>query len=305
MFYTMKPIAEIWNSMLVNTFFFTVKIVNRAKYLYANIYNNSETFRNFVILSKYIYCCITLKYVEPTTPIWMSKSVLLLNKPYLSNMYNSLYENYSLFINVDTISSKFDELYLQFFFKLFEFKNRYCIYNIQETYKGSELFIMKLFNDDNEKCYFVSSNEKQILNMHYNQRSCAKFLSIEYIHPDMKNSIELTLDNSWFIAGNELFMPTFVLRELKYQSQPFIFDARYTIAIMDSDINMIEFGNNKHIELTKNGYKVVDHEFPNMNDQYCCNDDDSESYEEKNNEYSNDYMLLRDDTNMFLFSKIE
>ena len=301
----MKSASEILNSILVNTFLFTCKIVNRTKESYANLYNTNEPFRNFIIFSRYIYCSITFQYVEPITPIWMSKSVLLFNKPYLSNEYHSINEKYSLFINVDTILSKFDELYLQFFFKLYEFMNRYSIYNTKKIYDGSELFIMKLFNDDNEKCYFVSSNEKQILNMHYNQRSPAKFLSIEYKHPDMKDSIELSFDKSWFIKGNELFMPTFVLRALKYQSQPFIFDARYTITIMDSDINMIEFGNNKHIELTNNGYKVVDHEFPDMNNYYCCNNDDNESYEQKNNQYSDDFMLLRDDFNMFLFSKRE
>jgi hypothetical protein len=86
------------------------------------------------------------------------------------------------------------------------------------------------------------------------QKSKTRFLSIEYTHPNMNESIELELTDSWYIVGNELFTPSFVFRALEYQSKPFYFDENYTIKVLDNEFNIREFGADMFVELLVDGY---------------------------------------------------
>lgn len=259
----MKPVSETLNSLFISSFMYGCKIINKTGELYQHLYNTNEEVRYLASLSKYLYCLLISQHMEPSTPNWVSKSTILLNEPFIYKKY-SLEENYSSistikmpwFVKVyDNIGESFNQLFSSF----------YNIYNNQYVYDGSELYIMKLINDDDDECYFIYQNEKEIQDVQ-NVRSNTKFLSIEYKHPKMKNGIELKLERSWFFVGNELFTPTFVLRSLQYQSKSYIFDSTYTITIVDSDINMIEFGNDKHILLTESGYDIVAHKLPDIFD---------------------------------------
>lgn len=88
------------------------------------------------------------------------------------------------------------------------------------------------------------------------EKSNAKFLSIEYTHPDLSESIELSLDRSWMIDGNELFTPTFILRMLYYQPVMFFFDEEYTVKIMDDNCKILTITMNEYMVLTKDGYEI-------------------------------------------------
>jgi hypothetical protein len=98
-----------------------------------------------------------------------------------------------------------------------------------------------------EKCYMYCQAEPT-LNF---------FLSIEYEHPSMENTISLVLDKRYLIAGNELFSPCFVLKCLNYQNEPFIFDTDYTLTILDSDIKTITLSNKNYIRLNNSNYEVM------------------------------------------------
>lgn len=86
------------------------------------------------------------------------------------------------------------------------------------------------------------------------------FLSVQYTHPKMNESIELKIDKGFFREGNELFTPAFVLRALEYQSTSYCFDQYYKIKIMDISYNIIELDSNMYVVITENGYECKNEE---------------------------------------------
>lgn len=69
--------------------------------------------------------------------------------------------------------------------------------------------------------------------------SKVQFLSVLYDHPDIPTGpLRLAVDPSYMIVGNCLFNRIFVLRLLRYQYNQvdFVFDDRYKLIIMDSNI---------------------------------------------------------------------
>ena len=140
--------------------------------------------------------------------------------------------------------------------------------------------IVKTTMPSTDPCYVVafqdvSNCEPEMDNL---RKSKASFLTIEYRHPEMENPIDFSLDKQWMISGNVLFSPVFVLRMLEYQSRMYYYDDRYTIRIIDKDINIYDFGMDKYIELTDTGYLLQDLELPEYNKCMAGNDEnDSES----------------------------
>lgn len=88
--------------------------------------------------------------------------------------------------------------------------------------------------------------------------SSVKFISIEYMHENMEEAIELHLPKDYYTEGNQLFSPMFVLYLLKMQSNPFYFDTNYTLFIIDNSANMFQIHSNKYILIEKDSYKVLD-----------------------------------------------
>jgi len=84
------------------------------------------------------------------------------------------------------------------------------------------------------------------------------FLSIEYQHPSMTNTITIKLDKRYLVTGNELFSPCFVLKCLNYQKEPYVFDKHYKLLILDSDINNTTICGNQYIKLSNTGYDVFE-----------------------------------------------
>jgi len=87
--------------------------------------------------------------------------------------------------------------------------------------------------------------------------SSTYFLSITYQHPEMTETIDLTLDHGWFMEGNEILSASFVYRQLMYQSKAFVFDDRYEIHIMDDNIRMFQITYNEYIIINDSNYEVV------------------------------------------------
>jgi len=84
------------------------------------------------------------------------------------------------------------------------------------------------------------------------------FLSIEYTHPDMIESLIIHLDSRYLLSGNELFSPCFVLKCLHYQSRPFEYDNRYKLNVLDSDIKQITLTSKNYIRLSEKHYEIID-----------------------------------------------
>jgi hypothetical protein len=87
-----------------------------------------------------------------------------------------------------------------------------------------------------------------------------RFLSIEYSHPKMKNTLYIELSKNHFLIGNQILSFVFILRYLHYNfyQNQYIFDEDYTLNIMDNNINMITINANQYCELEESIYKIVD-----------------------------------------------
>jgi hypothetical protein len=261
---------DLVNKTAVSIFLFGCKLVNQVKGIYTYLYITNKSVRDVEWYIKTSYRIVTFQNIEPYNCPWMSKSWLTPNMTAITCRY-ILNEHYK---------TNFDEVFVSIFNTAYATMNlsfkTFCNDTISDS---TGLFIMKLLNEENDTAYFVSINDPQIPSTI--QKSSAKFLSIEYKHPEMKESIEITLDRSWFYTGNVLFTPTFVLRALKYQSQSFFFDMDYTICIMDKDINIVDLDYNKYLLLTETGYQVVEEE-------------EALGYELLNEEKSDSQMLWRE-----------
>jgi len=86
--------------------------------------------------------------------------------------------------------------------------------------------------------------------------SKVSFLTIQYTHRRQSNPVSIILPKGMYTFGNELFSPLFVLRCLKYQSQPFYFDSNYCLKIIDNNIDMIELTSKQYIKLDRNTYTI-------------------------------------------------
>ena len=82
------------------------------------------------------------------------------------------------------------------------------------------------------------------------------FLSIEYYHPKMYESISILLDKRYLYTNNVIFSYTFIHRELEHQTHKYVFDQDYILKIMDSNINMIELTYGQYLQLTSDGYII-------------------------------------------------
>lgn len=64
-----------------------------------------------------------------------------------------------------------------------------------------------------------------------------RFLSIQYNHPSMKEPLFLNIPRGMYYCGNHILSATHVFRLLQYQSADYVFDTRYTLLLLDQDVN--------------------------------------------------------------------
>ena len=88
--------------------------------------------------------------------------------------------------------------------------------------------------------------------------SNVKFLSVLYEHPQVKEPLRLIIDPKYMLVGNYLLNDVFVLRLLRHQYNKgdFVFDNRYKLRIMDSNIMMSCIESNQAIILDANKYII-------------------------------------------------
>lgn len=86
--------------------------------------------------------------------------------------------------------------------------------------------------------------------------SNVRFITVQYVHPKMKEPIEMVIGDEYYIDGNELFSFSFILRFLYYQKEDFYFDYNYKIEIIDSSMTQIELKWNKYILIETDSYSI-------------------------------------------------
>ena len=91
------------------------------------------------------------------------------------------------------------------------------------------------------------------------ESSKERFITVQYIHPNMALPLTLEIPPGMYQKGNQLLDSTFVYWCLKYQyhKTEYIFDENYKVEIIDNDMNMLTLFSNQyvHLEDTK-GYKI-------------------------------------------------
>jgi hypothetical protein len=134
-------------------------------------------------------------------------------------------------------------------------------YQKKETYEKDRYlwsYSLPIIVEDTEKVIRIIRNQPFSINkQNIPKISSISFLDIQYHHPDMKDSLILKIPKEWCCVGNELFSPAFILRMLYYQSFPFVFDMRYTLDIMDNQLNMLSLNSHQHILLQNTTYEVI------------------------------------------------
>ena len=85
-----------------------------------------------------------------------------------------------------------------------------------------------------------------------------KMLSVFYMHPELTDSFQLKIPEEMLLVNNQLLNPTFVFRCLQIQNIFTPFDNRYTIQIMDSEIDEYNIQYGQFLQVNKDSFEVKD-----------------------------------------------
>ena len=227
----------------------------KSKYLYDNYPLIKSGVDNTTYGALFLKSKILDYRIEPLRTNWISTSILLSHNS--TNILNSDTHYAEIYEYIDT-----DEIDKENLDKIFadNFKNA-CesaksialstdkILETMVTMKRGDQYINYVFNKKDSK-NTVSLEFPISINR-------TKLLSIEYNHPDMKNTIFMDLNEKIYLNNNEILSPLFVRRWLEYQSTGFFFDLRYNLKIMDTNVNTFDLKSDKHLLILKNDYEVV------------------------------------------------
>jgi len=83
-----------------------------------------------------------------------------------------------------------------------------------------------------------------------------KMLSVFYKHPELNDSIQLEIPEKMLLVNNQLFNPTFIFRCLQRQNIFTPFDDKYTIEIMDSEIDEYTIQYGQFLQVNKDTFEV-------------------------------------------------
>lgn len=123
-----------------------------------------------------------------------------------------------------------------------------------------DIFILKI--DGVYVFRILNENYKTPENLQNNAKKTKKhFCSVDYTHPDMKETITINITEGMYRDNNEILSSTFVLWYLEHQELAYVFDDNYILKIMDGDINYIELKNTQYIKISLTEYEVLKNNF--------------------------------------------
>lgn len=254
--------SELYDKVSENEAFSSVlmKIFNAYVTTYMHIssgcqyaYNNFPIVRITVDHIVYYSTCFTGFIegykVEPIQTNWVSTHILIRNNDlFKGNKYIHI-ENYEIMttdLSPDCSYNRKIENGVMYF------------YNILQSLISSLIHVVDaivVMRDGNR--YIIRS----ILNKRtefQHKASKSVFLSIAYKHPKMEKPIAIEFPESMYQVGNVVFTPMFIKRYLEYQSLSYVFDEKYTLDIIDNDMNMLTINSEQYGILTEEGWNIVD-----------------------------------------------
>lgn len=202
---------------------------------------------------KYIHSAILSYHIEPMDNEWISTSCIYqtpFDKATMTYTFNENYEPMTKSDENDTAESvsvnPLDQFNIWFHAAQNVIKANKNIEECLLTMKSGDKYIYKICNREN-KCYHELPNEL----------SKIKFLNIEYNHPENEKSITIEIDRNGYLVGNEILSNTFIKRALEYMNDRKSFDMRYTLKIMDNNLDSVVIFSDEYIVLEKNSYKIM------------------------------------------------
>jgi len=129
-----------------------------------------------------------------------------------------------------------------------------CILFLHEKQANENTIVIQYKTKD----YPILSHEREII--YKPIHSPVDFLTIQYQSNKTDTLIPLHVPRDYFVVGNELFRPSFVMFLLDMQDKKHWFDNHYLLKLIDKDINMFSLGPQQSIVLLETGYKIVEND---------------------------------------------
>ena len=172
---------------------------------------------------------------EPEAESWVQSCKLLCE----TNTPSQYSENYQILTENENISDTFNS----------------AMQSISTTSDCTNgLIMMKQHNKYVVRTCDVDTNS--IVGNDY-QLSSFKPMSISYIHSQMDEPVSITLPTNMWCVDNQLFSPIFVRRCLEYIEDRFIFNGKYTIQIIDSNVNIYTIHPYEYIRVHDDSIEVI------------------------------------------------
>ena len=206
----------------------TLKVYEKNPFLKITIHTVYEI---VIEIYKFMNCVKS----EPFAPLWISVFTLT---PNLNNN-----EEYTV------VENSVNEILLKKFKSVIDenaSENENTNVDTLYTFKTPAYILCKVTNK------FEKDDANYIV-----EKSDVKFLSVEYINPDMKEPIIFKLNKDVFQIGNELLSNAFVLRYLQYQTQFYVYANDYTITVIDDKVNQFTLNSKQYVLLDKHEYKII------------------------------------------------
>lgn len=209
---------------------------------------------NIIRIIKYIYSFLTKTEFEPKEDYWANYLIELKG----DNKSNCIVEYYDktpfIELNSDEIQKKCEDLYKE----SINMVNSHS--KLLLTIKNNDIYITKQINNTDLMLNEINNNnnflEQYQNDYNFNMIKTKRFfISVEYYHPMMKNTISINI-NPYYIVGNDILSCLFVYRYLKYQSEYYIFNNDYKIILMDNNFNTYSIGSLEYLTLCNDHFII-------------------------------------------------
>lgn len=235
-----------------------IRVTRFGNYLYDNydIVKNSVDITSYNI--EYQKAMYNKRRIEPFENYWICVSMLLNNNKakFSGNEYIYL-ENYQLIKPHQTPELSQTDYYndcLTYFTKTAS-SIASCDKQVLET-----MVTMRIGNNTFNKSFNTDTVINEDEPNYCNTKSKASFISIEYTHPKMDKKIAMDIPKSMYFVNNNILSRLFVKRYLEYQYEPYVFDNKYTINLMDNNVKMFSIKYIDSITLSEKTYQVIQNE---------------------------------------------
>ena len=226
-----NPMVQV---TLIHAFMFSTKIMTWTKIQINRIYENTPILQKISNSIRHLKSSVYNYRIEPDNAVWTSISTI--------NTDDTYEEKYEFSDNTEEQSSV-----LNFLMKK--------VKKLSANDSKVDLYILK--NDDKYIYRNLSRVTSSDTQRFIYDLSKSRFLSVEYTHNQMEKPIYLDIPRNAYLVGNEILSATFVLRCLKYQASPFVFDMNYILKIMDNNIKQFTMNSGQYCLLGENDYTII------------------------------------------------